>query len=150
MPRPEVHVGRIAFDQFDPARAARLGAIETRFPPPVETVDELIAAGSEALRTTRPSGRSARGCDRPADRSVRESGHPQRTTQPARLTKASRYQGMAKSALRRKGGRDVAPNFYPAATGVGRLLMPSWVVMATVRGAEPSKERSAADCLVAA
>ncbi len=45
---------------------------------------------------------------------------------------------------------DVAPNFYPAATGVGRLLMPSSVVMATVRDAEPSMERSAADRRVAA
>ena len=45
----KIHVGRIAFDQFDPERATRLGAIETRFRLPVETVDELIAAGGEAL-----------------------------------------------------------------------------------------------------
>jgi predicted acylesterase/phospholipase RssA len=45
----KIHVGRIGFDQFDPERATRLGAIETRFRLPVETVDELIAAGGEAL-----------------------------------------------------------------------------------------------------
>ena len=45
----KIHVGRISFDQFDSERATRLGAIETRFRLPVETVDELIAAGGEAL-----------------------------------------------------------------------------------------------------
>ena len=45
----KVYIGRISFDQFEPERAARLGAVETRFKLPVETVDELIAAGSEAL-----------------------------------------------------------------------------------------------------
>src|SRR5262249_29921022 len=39
---------------------------------------------------------------------------------------------------------DVAPNSYPGGTGVGRLL-PSRAVMAAVRCAEPSVERSAAD-----
>ena len=33
---------------------------------------------------------------------------------------------------------DVAPSFYPAAIGVWRSTLPSWVVMAAVRGAEPS------------
>jgi hypothetical protein len=45
---------------------------------------------------------------------------------------------------------DVAPNFYPAAIGVWRSVMPSWAVMATVREAEPSVERSAADRRAAA
>jgi len=45
----KIYVGRIGFDQLGPERAARLGAIETRFRLPVDTVDELIAAGSEAL-----------------------------------------------------------------------------------------------------
>jgi hypothetical protein len=40
---------------------------------------------------------------------------------------------------------DVAPNFYPAAIGVWTLVMPCWAVVAAVRGAEPSVERSAAD-----
>jgi hypothetical protein len=39
---------------------------------------------------------------------------------------------------------DVAPNFYPAGTGVWQV-MPCWAVMGAVRGAEPSGERSAAD-----
>jgi NTE family protein len=45
----KIYVGRIGFDQLGPERAARLGVIETRFRLPVDTVDELIAAGSEAL-----------------------------------------------------------------------------------------------------
>ena len=45
----KIYVGRIGFDQFEPSRAASLGAIETRFKLPVEQVDELIAAGREAL-----------------------------------------------------------------------------------------------------
>ena len=53
---------------------------------------------------------------------------------------------ICKPLLKNLIGRDVAPNFYPVATGVGRLLMPSWAVIVTVRGAE----RSAADRLVAA
>jgi hypothetical protein len=45
---------------------------------------------------------------------------------------------------------DVAPNFYPSGTGVGRLPMTCWTVMAAVRCAEPSAERSAAERRVAA
>jgi hypothetical protein len=45
---------------------------------------------------------------------------------------------------------DVAPNFYPAAIGVWRSVMPSWAVMAAVCEAEPSVERSAADRRAAA
>jgi hypothetical protein len=40
---------------------------------------------------------------------------------------------------------DVAPNFYPATIGVWRSVIPCWAVMAAVRGAEPSVERSAAE-----
>jgi NTE family protein len=42
-------VGRVGFDQFDPARYESLSAIPTRFKLPVASVDELIAAGSEAV-----------------------------------------------------------------------------------------------------
>lgn len=42
-------IGRVAFDQFDPARSASLNAIPTRFRLPVEQVDALIAAGGDAL-----------------------------------------------------------------------------------------------------
>jgi NTE family protein len=45
----KIYVGRIGFDQLGAERAARLAAVETRFKLPVETVDELIAAGGEAL-----------------------------------------------------------------------------------------------------
>jgi predicted acylesterase/phospholipase RssA len=45
----KIHVGRIGFDQLGPERAAYLGAVETRFKLPIETVDDLIAAGGEAL-----------------------------------------------------------------------------------------------------
>jgi hypothetical protein len=44
---------------------------------------------------------------------------------------------------------DVAPNFYPAAIGVWRVL-PCWAVMVAGRGAEPSGKRSAADRRAAA
>lgn len=45
----KLFIGRLSFDQFDPPRAARLNAVPTRFKLPPETVDELIAAGGEAL-----------------------------------------------------------------------------------------------------
>ena len=44
-----------------------------------------------------------------------------------------------------RGPPDVAPNVYPAAIGVWRSVMPIWAMVAAVRGAEPSVERSAAD-----
>jgi hypothetical protein len=47
-------------------------------------------------------------------------------------------------------GPGVAPNFYPVAIGVWRSIMPCWAVVAAVRGAEPSAERSVADRLAAA
>jgi len=40
---------------------------------------------------------------------------------------------------------NLPPNFYPVAIGVWRVGMPCWAVVETVRGAEPSAERSAAD-----
>jgi NTE family protein len=43
-------VGRIAFDQLDPQRAAALNAVETRFVLPPQQVDLLIDAGRDALR----------------------------------------------------------------------------------------------------
>ncbi|WP_213774923.1 patatin-like phospholipase family protein [Bradyrhizobium sp. dw_78] len=44
-------IGRLGFDQLDPARAAELEAVPTRFRLPPEQVDSVIAAGREALRT---------------------------------------------------------------------------------------------------
>jgi NTE family protein len=45
-------VGRLGFDQLDPARAAVLEAIPTRFRLPAEQVDDVIAAGRDALRSS--------------------------------------------------------------------------------------------------
>ncbi len=42
-------IGRIAFDQFDRPLRDRLNAVPTNFNLPTATVDELIAAGSEAV-----------------------------------------------------------------------------------------------------
>jgi hypothetical protein len=40
---------------------------------------------------------------------------------------------------------DVAPFSYPIGIGVWGSVLPCWAVMAAVRGAEPSTERSVAD-----
>jgi NTE family protein len=45
----KIYVGRVGFDQLGPERAARLGAVETRFKLPVDIVDALIDGGGEAL-----------------------------------------------------------------------------------------------------
>lgn len=45
-------VGRLGFDQLDPARAARLETIPTRFRLPPEEVDNVIGAGGDALRAS--------------------------------------------------------------------------------------------------
>lgn len=43
-------IGRLGFDQLEPARAAMLESIPTRFNLPQEQVDEVIAAGRDTLR----------------------------------------------------------------------------------------------------
>jgi NTE family protein len=43
-------IGRVGFDQLDPARAAELEAVPTRFRLPPEQVDSVISAGRNALR----------------------------------------------------------------------------------------------------
>lgn len=45
-------VGRVGFDQLDPARAARLETVPTRFRLPPQQVDEVIAADRDALRAS--------------------------------------------------------------------------------------------------
>jgi predicted acylesterase/phospholipase RssA len=45
-------VGRLGFDQLDPARANDLEAIPTRFYLPPNQVDDLIAAGRDSLRAS--------------------------------------------------------------------------------------------------
>lgn len=44
------YVGRLAFDQLDPDRAAQLEKVPTRFNLPQEQVDAVIAAGRDTLR----------------------------------------------------------------------------------------------------
>ena len=92
----KIYVGRIGFDQLEPERAAQLGAIETRFKLPVETVDELIAAGGEALAAIRPIGRFSRGCERP------HHWRPQRIATCQSLQAASAYHPA--QALRHQAG----------------------------------------------
>jgi NTE family protein len=46
-----VFVERVGFDQFDRTRAQALDAIPTRFQLPQESVDLLIEAGAEAVRS---------------------------------------------------------------------------------------------------
>jgi NTE family protein len=45
-----IFVGRVAFDQFDPDRAAKLNAIVTAFKLPPDQVEMLIAAGHDAVK----------------------------------------------------------------------------------------------------
>ncbi len=45
-------IGRLGFDQLDPARAAGLEAVPTRFQLPAEQVDDVIAAGRDTLRAS--------------------------------------------------------------------------------------------------
>jgi NTE family protein len=44
-------IGRVDFNQLGPERAKKLNAVPTRFKLPVESVDDLIAAGADSLRT---------------------------------------------------------------------------------------------------
>ena len=44
-------IGRLNFDQLDPARAQKLNTIPTRFKLPAEDVDLLISAGADSLRS---------------------------------------------------------------------------------------------------
>ena len=45
---------------------------------------------------------------------------------------------------------DLAPFSYPSGIRVSAWVMPSWAVVAAIRGAEPSVERSVADRRAAA
>jgi hypothetical protein len=48
----QLFVGRLGFDQLDPARAAVLEAVPTRFSLPQAQVDDVILAGRETLRAS--------------------------------------------------------------------------------------------------
>jgi len=47
----KIFVGRVAFDQLDPQRAAALNAVETAFKLPPEQVEMVISAGHDALKS---------------------------------------------------------------------------------------------------
>jgi predicted acylesterase/phospholipase RssA len=49
----QIVVGRVGFDQLEPARAERLNKVATSFTLPTETVDEVSKAGRDALRTNK-------------------------------------------------------------------------------------------------
>lgn len=71
-------VARIAFDQLGQERAAVLNAVPTRFTLPSEQVDQLIAAGADALRAN-PDFRSfvgGLGGVPPPRATVAQAGHP--------------------------------------------------------------------------
>ncbi len=53
----KIFVGRAAFDQLDPQRAAALNHVETAFKLPPDQVDMVISAGQDALRAN-PTFRS--------------------------------------------------------------------------------------------
>ena len=63
----KLFVGRLAFDQLDSARAARLNAVPTRFVLPAATVDDLIAGGEDALAAS-PTFRAFRRSLTPGSR----------------------------------------------------------------------------------
>jgi NTE family protein len=47
-----IFVGRVAFEQLDPQRAAALNAVETAFKLPPEQVDMVISAGHDAVKNS--------------------------------------------------------------------------------------------------
>ena len=48
----KISIGRLSFDQFGGARSAELNAVPTRFNLPAQQVEDVISAGSDALRTS--------------------------------------------------------------------------------------------------
>ena len=48
----KIFVGRLAFDQFDPQRAAALNKVETAFKLPPDQVEMVIAAGQDAVKNS--------------------------------------------------------------------------------------------------
>jgi NTE family protein len=48
----KIFVGRVAFDQLGPQRAAALNSVETAFKLPPEQVDMVISAGHDAVKNS--------------------------------------------------------------------------------------------------
>jgi NTE family protein len=81
----KIYVGRIAFDQLDPQRAAALNAVETSFKLPPDQVDMVIAAGHDALKSNsvfRSFVASLGGVPRPPSVPLPAPGPTSRATSP--------------------------------------------------------------------
>ena len=98
----KIFVGRIAFDQLDPDRAAALNAVETSFKLPPEQVEMVIAAGHDALRSSavfRAFVASLGGVPRPPSVPLPAPGPTsQSTIPPAPGSLGTRPRGVAASA----------------------------------------------------
>src|SRR6516162_8783514 len=97
-----ISVGRIAFDQLDPERAAALNAVETSFKLPPEQVEMVIQAGHDALRASsvfRSFVASLGGVPRAPSVPLPAPGPTSRSTvPPGSPAQASRPPGVAASA----------------------------------------------------
>ena len=88
----KIYVGRIAFDQLDPQRAAALNAVETSFKLPPEQVDMVISAGHDALRNSavfRSFVASLGGAPRPPSMPLPAPGPTSQGRSPQGATSAS-------------------------------------------------------------
>ena len=88
----KIYVGRIAFDQLDPQRAAALNAVETSFKLPPEQVDMVISAGHDALKNSsvfRSFVASLGGAPRPPSLPLPAPGPTSQGRSPQGATSAS-------------------------------------------------------------
>jgi NTE family protein len=72
----KIFVGRLAFDQFDDARAAKLNAIVTNFKLPPDQVDMLISAGHDAVKGSNVFNAFMSSMGGPRARPLRARGRP--------------------------------------------------------------------------
>ena len=72
----KIFVGRVAFDQFDEARAAKLNAVVTAFKLPPDQVDMLIAAGHDAVKGSNVFNAFLNSMGAPGARQLRARGRP--------------------------------------------------------------------------
>jgi NTE family protein len=97
-----IAVGRIAFDQLDPERAAALNAVETSFKLPPEQVEMVIQAGHDALRASsvfRSFVASLGGVPRAPSVPLPAPGPTSQSIKPqAPTSQSARPQGVAASA----------------------------------------------------
>ena len=102
----KIFVGRVAFDQLGPQRAAALNAVETAFKLPPDQVDMVISAGHDALQAS-PTFRSFCRFSRPRpDRAVAGGRADSRRR---RRPKRPRRSSAQREALRIGIGRSAVP-----------------------------------------